>query len=197
MGVGRFRLVAIGAIVALTMALLVLFWRADRSRDLVLRVEPLDNQAPLTVHVAGAVDRPGLYTLPAGSRVAQAVELAGLSQDADESRLSLAALLMDGQTVEVPEKSSEAIRPLVGVGVEPAVMTATSATRLTGEPLNINLADAHELELLPGIGPALAQRIVEYRTANGLFSTVEELEDIQGISLRMVEEMRHLITVDA
>ncbi len=172
-----------GLFVALALALL----RQGRAHgDLVLRVEPLETPADITVYVGGAVAQPGLHTLPAGSRLADALDRAGLLPGADASRLPLAERLRDGQSIVVPERSAQAPD---GSGV--ATATVEPASTL----IDINTASADELEALPGIGPALAERIVAYRTEHGPFQSVDELAEVRGISPRMVDELRDLVTV--
>ena len=172
----------VGLLVALALALL----RQERGQgDLVLRVEPLETPADITVHVDGAVAKPGLYTLPTGSRLADALDRAGLLPSADTSRLPLAERLRDGQSIVVPERPSQ-----VTEGT-----TATAPAEPGSTLIDINTASADELETLPGIGPALAERIVAYRTEHGPFQSVDELAEVRGISPRMVEELRGLVTV--
>ncbi len=172
----------VGLLVALALALL----RQERGQgDLVLRVEPLETPADITVYVDGAVAKPGLYTLPTGSRLADALDRASLLPSADTSRLPLAERLRDGQSIVVPERPAQ-------------VAEGTTAT-VPAEPgstlIDINAASADELETLPGIGPALAERIVAYRTEHGPFQSVDELARVRGISPRMVDELRDLVTV--
>lgn len=171
-----------GLFVALALALLRQ-GRADG--DLVLRVEPLETPADITVYVGGAVAQPGLHTLPAGSRLADALDRAGLLPGADTSRLPLAERLRDGQTIVVPERSAQVTESST------AIAPVESASTL----ININTASADELETLPGIGPALADRIVAYRTEHGPFRSVDELAEVRGISPRMVDELRGRVTV--
>lgn len=172
----------VGLLVALALALL----RQERGQgDLVLRVEPLETPVDITVHVDGAVAKPGLYTLPTGSRLADAIDRAGLLPGADTSGLPLAERLRDGQSIVVPERSAQ-----VTEGT-----TATTPAEPGSTLIDINAASADELETLPGIGPALAERIVAYRTEHGPFQSVDELAQVRGISPRMVDELRALVTV--
>ncbi|MCM8748324.1 ComEA family DNA-binding protein [Thermomicrobiaceae bacterium CFH 74404] len=172
----------VGLLVALALALL----RQERGQgDLVLRVEPLETPADITVYVDGAVAKPGLYTLPTGSRLADALDRAGLLPSADTSRLPLAERLRDGQSIVVPERQAQ-----VAEGT-----TATAPAQPGSTLIDINAASADELETLPGIGPALAERIVAYRTEHGPFQSVDELARVRGISPRMVDELRDLVTV--
>ena len=135
-------------------------------------VRPLDAgtavEERVTVYVTGAVRRPGVVTLAAG-RVEQAVEACGgATPDADLAKLNLAMPLKDGQHIIVPGALTEE---------EAATMAAAKPDGL----VHINMADEKALEALPGIGPVMAKRIVEYRQENGPFSSVEDLKKVRGI----------------
>lgn len=191
METNRTRLLAVGGIVALVVAVTILMLRGDRSRDLVLKVEPVSGNDQITVYAGGAVATPGLYTLPRGSRVASLVDRAGLLDDADSAALQMAAELQDGQQIIVPTRVPASAAPAIAqTGGSPVAAPSSS----TG-PVNINTASIAQLDQLPGIGPALAQRIVDYRTAHGPFATVDALAAVQGISDRMVQDLGALITV--
>jgi competence protein ComEA len=150
------------------------------------QVAPSPSTAVLFVHVAGWVRHPGVYELPEGSRVIDAIELAGGPRPrADLSVLNLAAVLTDGQQVLVP-------KPLPPTS---AVPPATSGTAPGTTLVNVNTATAEELETLPGIGEVLAQAIISYREENGPFATVDDLEEVSGIGPATLEEIRDLVTV--
>ncbi len=153
--------------------------------------------ASILVDVVGAVIRPGLHELPAGSRVADAVNAAGgLAADADRVRLNLAEPLSDGARLWVPA---------VGESAAPDVVPVTPGTGggapagagggLGDAPVDINTADAAALEALPGIGPVLAAAIVEHRQRAGPFATVDELVEVAGIGPVKLEQFRSLVTV--
>ena len=142
------------------------------------------NAAPLAVHVAGAVARPGLYHLPTGSRVADAVALAGGKLPrADLDRLNLAARLVDGQKILVTRRG-EPVSPVemgsVGGGAGIGGATGESNPAAPGEPLDLNTADLATLDSLPGIGPATARAIIEERTRRGGFRSTRDLCGCQG-----------------
>jgi competence protein ComEA len=142
----------------------------------------------LVVHVAGAVARPGVYELATGARVHAAVDAAGGSlPDAATDALNLAAPLADGERVYVP---------VVGEPVPPPEPPAASATSpsVPAGPVDLNSATAAELDLLPGIGPATAQAIVDHREANGPFASVDDLEAVRGIGPAKLEAIRPLVT---
>jgi competence protein ComEA len=185
-------LIAVGVLVAGAAVFFVIRWQPAPS----IQIEPpaptstpgpTPTPAPIQVYVSGAVVNPDVYTLAPGAIVRDALTAAGgATADADLDRVNLAQLLVAGQQVHIP-RVGEAPTPAPGTG-------GTSAPALTG-PLNINTAAAGELELLPGIGPALAQRIVEYRDAHGPFNTIEELQNVSGIGPATLDELRSLITV--
>ena len=143
----------------------------------------------ILVHVAGEVRRPGVYEFGEGDRVIDAIDAAGgVRGDAALDELNLAAPLTDGSQVLVPGRSA-APAP-VGEG------SATSgAADATTAKINVNTADAAELEELPGIGEVLSQAIVDYRAENGPFSSVDELEDVSGIGPSILEDVRDLVGV--
>jgi competence protein ComEA len=138
--------------------------------------------ALLVVDVAGAVRRPGLVRLPAGARVADALAAAGgLKRGATTAGLNLARKLVDGEQVLV--------------GAPGAAPPGPAAPGAAAPLLNLNTATADDLDGLPGIGPVLADRIVEWRTAHGSFTSVEQLREVSGIGARKFESLRELVTV--
>jgi competence protein ComEA len=140
----------------------------------------------LHVHVSGAVARPGRYILPLGARVADALDAAGGAlPGADLDRLNLARPLTDGERVIVP---------LVGTPLTASPGEGPAAAP-EGEPLDLNTASVQALQALPGIGPILAQRIVDYRTRFGPFTRVEDLLKVEGIGPRTLERLRPFVTV--
>jgi competence protein ComEA len=144
----------------------------------------------LVVHVAGAVRLPGVYELPAGTRVIDAIEDAGgLAADADGARLNLAAPLVDGERVYVL-RVGEPEPPPVAPG-RAAPDGAASAAGL----LDLNAADESALEDLPGVGPATAAAIVKHRAEIGRFTSVDQLLDVRGIGEAKLEALRDLVRV--
>jgi competence protein ComEA len=136
--------------------------------------------------VVGQVARPGLVTLPVGARVADAVAAAGgLLPEADPAAVNLAAVVTDGEQVAV------------GVPGAPAGPTPSGGgAGATGQgPVNLNTATAAELDGLPGIGPVLAQRIVDYRSQQGRFTSVDQLDDVPGIGPTLYARLAGSVTV--
>lgn len=137
------------------------------------------------VDVAGWVHRPGVYEFTEGARVIDAIDAAGGARSgALLEALNLAAPLTDGTQILVPREGQE--------GVAPAPVTGGA---VAGGLVNVNSAIATELEELPGIGEVIAQRIIDYRTENGPFATVDELLDVSGIGDAILESIRELVTV--
>ena len=136
--------------------------------------------AVIYVHVSGAVSVPGLYVLDPSARVVDAVAAAGgLTSDADEGAVNLARPLSDGEQLQVP--------------VQGAVPAAASAPAGDGR-VNLNTADVSALDTLPRIGEAMAQRIVDWREANGRFSSVDDLLAVAGIGQKTLDGLRDLVT---
>lgn len=149
---------------------------------------PTVTPQPLRVYISGAVAQPGVVTLPAGSLLADALDaVGGPADDADLDNVNLAAALTDNQHVIVPRRTPTP-RPTV------AVTRAATATPV-GALVNINTATAAELELLPHIGPAMAQRIIAYREAHGPFARIEDLQNVEGIGETRYKDLAPLITV--
>jgi competence protein ComEA len=135
--------------------------------------------AQLVVDVAGAVRRPGLYHLAAGTRIADAVAAAGgATAKADIALVNLAAPLADGEQVLVPVHGAAA---------------ASSGEPSPTAPLDLNTASADQLDALPGVGPATAQKIIDYRQAHGPFRTIEELEGVPGIGPAKLAQLKGLV----
>jgi competence protein ComEA len=148
-----------------------------------------DSAAPgestrLVVYVVGAVRRPGLYRLAQGTRVADAVSRAGgVTHKADPAALNLAAPLADGEQVLVPARLPVAVAASQGAAVP----------GLPPGPVQLSSATAEQLDALPGIGPATAQKILDYRAEHGAFRSVEELDDVPGIGPARVEQLKGLV----
>ncbi len=150
----------------------------------------------IVVHVAGAVGKPGVVRLSAGSRVADAVEAAGGGvADADLDRLNLAAVLEDGQRILVARRGDP---PEVG---DPTGVTSGAGSSPGGDesddgaPIDLNTATTEELESLPGIGPVLAEAIIDERESRGGFRSVNELRDVRGIGEKRFEDLKDRVVV--
>jgi competence protein ComEA len=141
--------------------------------------------AKVLVHVVGAVLAPGLYELPEGSRVADALARAGgPAPKADLETVNLASPVVDGIQVVVPRRQPGGAG---GAG-------ASGAGAAAKGPVRLNSATAQELETLPGIGPVTAEKIVAHREKHGAFRSVDELEAVSGIGPKRIEQLRDLVT---
>ena len=139
------------------------------------------SEAMVTIHVTGAVTEPGVYILDPGDRVRDAIASAGGSLPAaDPEALNLAAPLTDGEKIEVPRLESK----------------GDSEREIAEEVLDLNRATPQDLERLHGIGPVLADRIVQFREELGGFSSVEDLLDVRGIGEVILQGIRDELTVD-
>jgi competence protein ComEA len=142
----------------------------------------------IVVSVAGAVNEPGIVELEAGARVADAIEAAGgLTEGADPGFLNLARVVADGDLVAVPDAAAS--------GAVPAAPGDGSGGTAADGLVNINVAGAAELDALKGIGPVLAERIIEYREANGSFQSLDELSEVSGIGAALLEQLRDQVTL--
>jgi competence protein ComEA len=145
--------------------------------------EPTPTPGSLRVYVSGAVQHPDVYTLPAGSIVKDALLAAGgAAAKADLDSINLAHPVADGEQVHIPSVSEQ--NPVRLPSVEP----------LTSAKVNVNTADRAALEGLPGIGPELAQRILDYRQSHGPFAQIEDLLEVPGIGPGILEKIREEIT---
>jgi competence protein ComEA len=153
----------------------------------------------VVVYVCGSVKHPGVYDMAAGSRVADGIDRAGGALgDADLEQLNLAQPLADAMKIDVPRKGEH---PLVASGLESAPSsTGTSSSRRRhggrsshklqpGQTLDVNTASEAELTQLPGVGPSLAARILEYRTENGPFQSIDDLQNVSGIGPSKLDKM--------
>ncbi len=192
--------IAFGGLCSLLAAAL-LYWIALPPRGDPIRLLPAPTQSPYEVYVVGAVAQPGVYALPPGSRVKDAVQSAGgLLKEADAEAINLAALLMDGDRIRVPtQKAPSPSRP-VSTSSGASVSTPNSAPgvaltlTVTAQLININTATLEELDTLPGIGPALASRIIAYRQLYGGFKAVQDIMNVDGIGPAIFSKIKDLIT---
>jgi len=162
---------------------------AAREPDLVAVPLEAVSEAPirsiLIVHVVGEVQRPGLYRLRDGARIADAVRRAGGARHgADLTALNLAAPLVDGVQVFVPSRAA----------AEPDALSSSGAGAAGVAAVSLSSATVEELDELPGVGPITAQKIVDYRAEHGPFASVDDLDAVPGIGPTRIEQLRDLVT---
>lgn len=159
-----------------------------------------EQQASIAVYVSGAVNKPGVVTLPAGSRTVDAVNACGgVLPTADPDQINMAQELKDGEQLRVPERA-QVTATSAAAGVATGAATAGSASGATpantaGGLVNINTASEQELDTLPGIGPAMAKRIIEYRTSEGGFKKLEDIKNIKGIGDAKYNKLKDKICI--
>ena len=145
------------------------------------------------VDIGGAVKNPMLAELPDGSRVDDAIQAAGgLKQEADMSNINRAEFLIDGQKVFIPSLALDEDGNVISDAQ--AGTTGSSGIDSTGK-VNINTADSSQLQTLNGVGPATAQKIIDYRQSNGTFSNIEDIKNVSGIGDKTFEKLRDYITI--
>jgi len=190
----------------LTTGIILVVARRPPGHPVILKEPPTPTL--LRVHVVGAVAAPGVYALPRGSIWQDAIQAAGgATSAADLKQINLAQLIVDGDQVNLPELIPTATpappTPTAGPSTpsptppKSAVAAASGNTTSasTGGKININTATKAELESLPRIGPAIAQRIIDYRTAHGPFAQIEDIQDVKGIGPATFNQIKDLITV--
>jgi competence protein ComEA len=150
-----------------------------------LTTAPAPPAAGLYVHVAGAVRTPGLYRLEAGDRVADAIARAGgFRDDAERAGVNLARPVADGEQIVVPV-----------VGATPDDSSGTTSGTASGSLIDLNTATREQLDTLPRVGPAIADRIIAWRKENGRFTSVDDLGSVPGIGEKMLDGLRDLVRV--
>lgn len=177
----------------------------DLSENLVLEnktmaeaTNTVDDEDIVVVHITGCVKNPGVVKLKEGSRIEDAIEAAGgLTDDADISNVNLAYVLDDGTKIKIPSvneigKDDSYISEESGADV---ILNENSGGLEKSSIVNINKASEVELQTLPGIGPSLAGRIIEYRETNGKFKSIEDIKNVSGIGETKFDSIKDFITV--
>lgn len=186
--------------IALLLSLFLLLGGCYQSPPIILETSP-SSPAEIVVHVSGEVRNPGVYKLPGNSRVNDAIAAAGgPTSEADLDSINLAAFLEDGEKIILPKKvplEVNSVLPESTVPEEEDFVDQTQRQTSSSEKskININTCTQADLESLPGIGSVLAQRIIDYRKANGGFKDIEEIKEVSGIGDKKFEAIKDLITV--
>jgi competence protein ComEA len=172
-------------IVGVLLGVGVLFLVTRPPRGSPITLLPAPSPAPITVYVSGKVNHVGLFALPSGSRVNDAIQAAGgFSEGANSGVLNLAKILVDGEQIEVLELITNTV--------------TGGSTRSTNSSLtlvDINIASLEQLDTLPGIGPITAQEIINYRDTNGPFARIEDIMNVPRIGQATFDKIKDLITV--
>lgn len=159
---------------------------------------PTATPAPVRVYVTGAVVKSDVYFLPAGSIIKDAIVAAGgFTVEADPERINQALELQDQQQIHVPRLGEQdAPPPVQSAPPGQSSSPGPGAAPVAGGSINLNLASLEELDSLPGIGPAIAGRIIDYRQNNGNFKSVDELTEVSGIGQATLAKIKPLVTVE-
>ena len=166
----------------------------------VITNENNTNDDIVIIHITGSVKNPGIVKLKEGSRIEDAIESAGgLTENADITKVNLAYVVEDGTKIKIPSASEEDIgdediidsKSGDNIIIEENTVSSNNST----QTININKATEKEFETLPGIGPSLASKIIEYRNQNGKFGSIEDIKNVNGIGDNKYEKIKDLITV--
>ena len=166
----------------------------------VITNENNTNDDIVIIHITGSVKNPGIVKLKEGSRIEDAIEAAGgLTENADITKVNLAYVVEDGTKIKIPSASEEDIgdediidsKSGDNIIIEENTVSSNNST----QNININKATEKEFETLPGIGPSLASKIIEYRNQNGKFGSIEDIKNVNGIGDNKYEKIKDLITV--
>ena len=154
-----------------------------------------ETKKEIVVHITGEVKKEGVVYLEEGSRVVDAIKNAGgETKEADWSQVHWAYVLQDGQKIYIPNKN-EKISAYTSENMGDNIEQNNTTTKKEGAKVNINTAGVEELDQLPGIGPAIAQRIIDYRNEHGEFKKVEDIQEVKGIGDAKFSEIKDSITV--
>lgn len=148
----------------------------------------------IIVHITGEIEKRGILELPVGARIADAITAAGGATDnADLDQVNLAYELQDGQKIYIPSKEDKEIAYITSKSGDNVIVGENSQG--VNQKVNINQAGQEELQELPGIGPALAMQIIQYRNTNGKFSKIEDLQNVKGIGDAKFNNIKEYVTV--
>lgn len=164
--------------------------------------ETAEIEEKIVVHITGAVKKEGVIYLKKGARIVDAIkEAGGETKEADLSQVNLAYELQDGQKIYIPNKNEKVSQYIISTNGETIDSNGantgneSTSTSKEGAKVNINTATQNELDGLPGIGPALAQRIIDFREENGNFKSIEDIQNVKGIGNSKFDEIKDKIVV--
>ena len=158
-----------------------------------LHAEPIVIDEIIIIDIAGEIVSPGVYSLKEGSRIIDAIEIAGgLTEKADVRFINRAEMIFDGSKIYIPSKEESTD---TSIGTTYTTAGRTTVTIGANQLININTASSEELQKIPGVGPSTAEKIIAYRTTYGKFKTIEDLINISGIGNKTLEKMKGYITV--
>jgi competence protein ComEA len=158
-------------------------------------IEKSDVNREIVVYITGAVEKPGLIRLAVDSRLDDALNQGNPLPEANLEGINPAEKLKDGQKIVIPFKEQNQNDTSSRNPGEPSANKTNQTNVASSGKININTAGAEELDKLPGVGPALAERIIQYRTENGPFSQAEDLQNVSGIGPKTYEKMSAQVTV--
>jgi competence protein ComEA len=182
----------------------IAIWKFFLPHNSNVSIDRASTTREIVVYVSGAVEKPGLVHLPVDARLNDALKQVALLSDANLSSMNPAEKLKDGQKITVPYKPAppqsgqSAPGSVPGVSNLPSAGTSSGVTNSPGTStvqININTAGITELDKLPGIGPALAERIIQYRNEQGAFGKPEDLQNVTGIGAKTYEKMASMVSV--
>ncbi len=164
----------------------------------VVPVNPEAEKEEWVVYITGSVKKPGVYRIPTGSRIYNALEAAGgFTADADQEAVNLAAMLQDGAHVKFPSKGETATQQQAPAGpVQPTSNAGSKGPKASEVFININTATQEDLEKLPGVGPKTARSIIDHREKNGAYKRAEDLLLVKGIGPAKYDAVKNLVTVE-
>lgn len=164
--------------------------------------ETVEIKETIVIHITGEVKNVGVIYLEKGARLVDAIkEAGGETKEADLSQVNLAYELQDGQKIYIPNKNEKISQYIIGINGETIDSNGTNtgnestSSSKEGAKVNINTATQNELDGLPGIGPALAQRIIDFREENGNFKSIEDIQNVKGIGNSKFDEIKDKIVV--
>jgi len=188
-------------LIGVLLAVGILYLTAGKPKGESITLTPPPAPKALSVHIIGAIQKPGVYQLPPESRILDVVNAAGgFSPDANQQSVNLAAFLQDGEQIIILANAPTATTILDAPVTVTQIISnleslSTPNTSNPGELININTASAEMLESLPGIGPVTAEKIIAYREANGGFKSIDEILEVSGIGPVKFAGIKDLITI--